>query len=254
MNILIVDDQPNSVELLKKMIEEVAPEKKIIGTCQNIQQATKWLNENEHPDLAISSVQLPDGLSFNIFRNLAKRIPVIYTCAFDTYAMDAFKVQGLHYLLKPLKQHELKEAIDRYNIFYSDRNTTDKSMIEADLPVITPKKYQERFMINSGAQIKLIHDHEIAYIFIEAKTVFITTFNKQKFVTDISLETFEHLLNPHSFYRINRQCIINLKAICKMTPASKQRIQLKLEPSSSFETITSFERTPNFKRWLLGDL
>lgn len=101
--------------------------------------------------------------------------------------------------------------------------------------------------------MKLVFDHEIAYIFIENKAVFITTFENQKFLTDISLENFEAKLNPQLFFRINRQLIVNLKAIRKMAPASKQRIKLNLNPVSSFETITSFERTPDFKKWLLGE-
>ena len=252
MNILVLDDQPNSTDLLKKMLLEIAPDKKIVGSCQTIEQAVKWLNEHEYPDLSISNVQLPDGLSFNIFRSLERKIPVIYMCAFDKYALDAFKVQGLHYLLKPVKQNELKDAIERYNVFFRTKNNEAQQKQQLQ-NVPTLKKYQERFIINTGSQMKLVFDHEIAYIFIENKAVFITTFENQKFLTDISLENFEAKLNPQLFFRINRQLIVNLKAIRKMAPASKQRIKLNLNPVSSFETITSFERTPDFKKWLLGE-
>lgn len=116
------------------------------------------------------------------------------------------------------------------------------------------KQYQDRFIINVGKQIKLVHDTEIAYLFTENKLVFMVTFTNQKYGVDNSLETFEKSLNPKLFFRINRQFIVNLKAISKMIPASKQRIEISLEPRTSYETITSFERTPQFKKWLLGQI
>ena len=116
------------------------------------------------------------------------------------------------------------------------------------------RQYQERFIIHTGPQIKLVQDSEIAYLYTENKMVYIVTFDKHKYSMDISLEGFEKILNPKLFYRINRQFIVQLKAIVKMVPATKQRIELTLAPPTTYETITSFERTPQFKKWLLGEI
>lgn len=253
MRLLIIEDEQNAIERLEKMIAEIAPEKQIIGKCRSVEHTIQWLNENEHPDLILSDVQLSDGLSFDIFLQLEKKIPVIFISAYDKFAIDAFKVQGLHYLLKPVKKNELRDAMDRYNGKTTGRHTAQHGHSpESSVPLLS-KSYQERFIIHVGAQIKLVHDNEIAYLFTENKVVYLVTFSNQKFVVDITLESFEKLLNPALFYRINRQFIICLKAIQKMVPASKQRIELTLNPASGYETITSFERTPQFRKWLLGE-
>lgn len=253
MQVLIIEDEQNAIERLEKMIAEIAPEKKIIGKCCSVEQTIQWLNENRHPDLILSDVQLSDGLSFEIFSQLGKKIPVIFISAYDKFAIDAFKVQGLHYLLKPVKKTELKEAMDRYD----SKNAAHRKIAQGNTPendtAPLSKSYQERFIIHAGAQIKLIHDTGLAYLFTENKVVYLVTFDNQKYVADITLESFEKLLNPSLFYRINRQFIVNLKAIQKMVPASKQRIEITLYPASNYETITSFERTPQFKKWLLGE-
>ncbi len=253
MRLLIIEDEQNAIERLEKMIGEIAPGKKIIGTCRSIGQTIQWLAENEFPDLILSDVQLSDGLSFEIFHQLEKKVPVIFISAYDSFAIEAFKVQGLHYLLKPVKKNELREAIDRYDSNQTARNTVNTVSDPPNLPTPLLKSYQERFIIYVGSQIKLIHDREIAYIFTENKVVYIVTFSNQKLVIDISLEAFEKLLNPALFYRINRQFIVCITSISKMIPASKQRIELTLAPAANYETITSFERTPQFKKWLLGE-
>lgn len=254
MRILIIEDEQNAIERLEKMIKEVAPEKKIVGKCQGIAETLNWLNENEYPDLILSDVQLADGLSFDIFRQMKKKVPVIFISAYDKYALDAFKAQGLHYLLKPVKIAELKEAIERYDSKNSRHGASNTAPIQDPTPAPLSKQYQERFILNAGAQIKLIHDNEIAFIFTENKVVYLVTFSNQKFVIDLSLETLENVLNPKLFYRINRQFIVSLRSIVKMMPASKQRIALTLEPATSYETTTSFERTTQFKKWLLGEV
>jgi DNA-binding LytR/AlgR family response regulator len=254
MRILIIEDEQNATERLEKLVIEISPEKKVIGKCRSIQQTVEWLQENEYPDLILSDVQLSDGLSFEIFEQLEKKVPIIFISAYDNYAIEAFKAEGLHYLLKPVKKQELQEAIQRYeNNFYEKKGVIEKAASELPVPQVQ-KQYQERFIIHVGSQIKLIQDSEIAYLYTENKMVYIITFDNQKYSMDLTLEGFEKILNPKLFYRISRQFIVQLKAITKMVPATKQRIEVSLDPPTSYETITSFERTPQFKKWLLGEI
>lgn len=256
MKILIIEDELHSVERLEKLIAEVAPEKKVVGKCKSVQQSLQWFDENEYPDLILSDVQLSDGLSFEIFSRLKRKVPVIFISAYDNYAVDAFKAAGVHYLLKPVKKEELREALDRYEHINQGRKNSASQLENnsQEEPDQKTKKYQERFIINIGKQIKLLHDTDIAYIYTESKVIYIVVFDNHKYIIDLTLEQFDAILNPAMFYRINRQFIVSMKSIKKMSPASKQRVELKLEPNTSYETITSFERTPAFKKWLLGQL
>ncbi len=254
MKILIIEDEENASERLEKLIKEVVPEKRVVGKCKSIQQTLQWFRENDYPDLILSDVQLSDGLSFEIFQQLEKKVPIIFISAYDNYAIEAFKAEGLHYLMKPIKKEELKNAVLRYEHNSQNRNTIipDQQTELKRTPV--EKQYQERFIIHVGSQIKLVKATEIAYCYTEHKAVYIITFAKDKYVMDIPLEGFEKILNPRLFFRISRQFIVQLKSIAKMMPASKQRIELLLDPPTIYETITSFERTPQFKKWLLGEV
>lgn len=250
MNLLIIEDEVNAIERLEKLVSEIAPGKKIAGICNSIAQTLLWLKEHPRPDLILSDVQLSDGLSFEIFKQLDLQIPVIFISAYDQFAVDAFKVHGLHYLLKPVKRNELEEAIARYDS--TQLRTVQK--VDNTQAAAAERNFQERFIIHIGSQMKLVHDHEIAFAYTENKVVFIVTFGGQKYLVDMTLEALERALKPALFFRINRQCIVSLKSIVKMSPASKQRIGLNLQPAAPFETITSFERTPQFKKWLLGEI
>jgi DNA-binding LytR/AlgR family response regulator len=251
MRILIIEDELNSTDRLEKLIDEFAPEKKIVGKSASIYQTIQGLNENEIPDLIFSDAQFSGGLSFDIFNHLKKKVPVIFINAYN-YVVEGFKAEDTYYFVKPIEKEELRDAILQYDSNYknnkqsqADENKTVSSAFE---------KYQERFIVHVGTQMKLVQDTDIAYLYIESKTVFLVTFSKQKYIVDIPLETFEKMLNPKIFYRINRQFIVQLKAIAKMAAATKQRIALTLEPETSHKTITSFDRTPQFKKWLLGNV
>ncbi len=251
MKILIIEDELHALERLKNMIGEIAPNAIILGACDSIMQTAAWLRINEMPDLILSDVQLTDGLSFEIFAQLEKKIPVVFISAYDQYAIQAFQAEGLHYLLKPVKKEELANALHRYT---ANVNTKDVLVNNATVSDEELQKFQERFIIHMGNQMVLIEAEDIAYAYAENKLTYIVTSSEKKYIIDLTVEKLEQALNPVLFYRINRQCIVQLKTIIKMQPATKQRIALTLLPAPKFETITSFERTPNFKRWLLGDV
>jgi DNA-binding LytR/AlgR family response regulator len=249
MRILIIDQDAEAVKYLEKLLNEIAPEKKISGRCKDIKTTEQWLQKNPLPDLIFSAIELPDGLSFEIFNKLRKKPPVIFTGEYEKYTIDAFKANGIYYLLKPVKKEELQEALNRYETFFS--RGEDVSTIKS---AVKPGKslYQERFLVTIGRQMKLIAAEEVAYFFTEQKIVYLVTFQHVKYNTGFTLERLEQQLNPAMFFRINRQFIINISAIVKLLPASKSRMQVVLKPETIHDTITSFGRTESFCNWMLG--
>jgi DNA-binding LytR/AlgR family response regulator len=249
MCVLIIDQDIPDTKHLEKLLNEIAPEKKISGRCTDIKTAEQWLQKNPLPDLIFSVMELPDGLSFDIFKNLGKKPPVIFTCSYEKYAIDAFKANGIYYLLKPVKKEELTEALNRYESFFSParlETTIKHSTKSVKFP------YQERFLVTIGRQMKLIQAEEVAYFFTEQKIVYLVTSQRVKYNTGFTLERLEQQLNPAMFFRINRQFIINISAIVKLLPASKSRVQVVLKPETIHDTITSFGRTESFFNWMLG--
>ena len=249
MCILIIDQDGPATKHLEKLLNEIAPEKKISGRCKDIKTAEQWLQKNPLPDLIFSVIELPDGLSFDIFNNLRRKPPVIFTCTYEKYAIDAFKSNGIYYLLKPVKKEELTEALNRYETFFS--SVRPEAASEASAKIIKGS-YQERFLVTIGRQMKLISADEVAYFFTEQKIVYLVTSQRVKYNTGFTLERLEQQLNPATFFRINRQFIINISAIVKLLPASKSRMQVVLKPETSHDTITSFGRTESFFNWMLG--
>src|SRR5688572_3815633 len=235
MRILIIENEDKAYERLAKLLKEIAPEKKIVGRCTTIKESLQWFKDNAPPTLALSAVQLPDGLSFQIFEKLQYKLPVIFICRFDKYAIDAFKANGIHYLSKPVSKKDLKEALERYETRFSSMQHS---------PV------QERFIVHIGKQMKIVPVKDIAYFNTENKMVYLVTNDGTKHSIDYTLEELEKMLNPKSFFRANRQYITNISSIVKMMPASKSRLELSLKPETRHEVITSFERTADFRKWL----
>jgi DNA-binding LytR/AlgR family response regulator len=245
MRMLIIEPDPQAVKYLEKLLNEIAPDKEISGHCKDIKTATQWLQKNPPPDLIFSAIELPDGLSFEVINNQQRKIPVIFTSPNEKYAIDAFKANGIYYLLKPFKKEELTAALNRYETFFS-LATINKATITGRV------SYQERFLVTIGRQMKLVPAEEVAYFFTENKIVYLVTFEQVKYNTGVTLERLEQQLNPAQFFRINRQFIINISAIVKLFPASKSRMKVVLKPETIYDTITSFGRTESFFNWMLG--
>jgi DNA-binding LytR/AlgR family response regulator len=247
LRILIIENDAEDLERLHKLIKKISPEKMIAGICGSVKESLLWLENNPIPDLIFSVVQLPDGLSFEIFKKLQYRVPVIFVCSFDKYGVEAFNANGVHYLLKPVNEEELRKALMRYDTYFSPHNFQIPRKRSAVQNV-----YQEKFIVPVANQRILIKAEEIAYFFTRNKIVYMVSFNGNKYATSFNLERLEKILNPKIFFRINRQFIINHSCIVTMAPASKSRLQLTLKPHTVAETFTSFGRTGKFRKWLLG--
>jgi len=253
LKVLIIEDEEPAANRLAKMITEVEPGTEILNTIVSISSSVKWLQENPAPDLIFSDIQLSDGISFEIFKMVEISCPIIFITAFDQYAIEAFKVNSIDYLLKPVKKPELQASILKFKKLKPESKplTLDiNKLLQAYDPQAT--SYKKRFVVRYGDHIKTINTDDIAYFYTEDKVNFITSMEGRRFIIDFNLDNLENILDPKTFFRINRQFIISINAIDEMFAYTKSRVLIKLKPPTKHETIVSTERSADFKIWL-GD-
>jgi two-component system, LytTR family, response regulator LytT len=252
-NVLIVEDEDAAVRRLQKMITEVMPEANMLPSIATIRSAVEWLKNNPPPDLMFFDVHLADGQSFEVFKQVNVTCPIIFTTAYDQYALEAFKVNSIDYLLKPIKKEELERAIDKY-LKLSASSTPTISIEKLLASLKQPKTdYKDRFAVRYGEHIKTIETSDSAYFYTENKANFLVTKDNKRYAIDYNLDQLEELLDPKKFFRINRQFIIGFHSITEMFTYSKSRVLIKLNPPSKLETVVSTERSGAFKAWLDGE-
>lgn len=249
MRVLIVEDEHLAAEKLQRQLGKVAPDFEVITVIESVEGAIKFLRD-ETPDLIFLDIHLSDGLSFSIFDKVQVSSPIIFTTAFDQYAIQAFKVNSVDYLLKPVSLSDLQYSIDKFKKnFGKEQSFPDLSMLKQAL---SPEKsqYQKRFLIYTGEKIRTIQVEDAAYFFAEARSVILASTDGKQHVMDYTLDKLEQMLNPDQFFRINRQFIINVDAIGGMVQHTKGRVKIQLEPACTKESIVSAEKASRFKAWL----
>jgi two-component system LytT family response regulator len=246
INVLIIEDETPAAKRLEKMVQHLLPAAQIHCCISSVKEGIEWFMQNAEPHLVFSDIQLSDGTSFEIFASVKPKCPVIFTTAYDQYALDAFKLNSIDYLLKPIKQSELQIAIEKFN----ERRSPVLPDINKLLQSYAAPMYKQRFVIKYGEHIKTIPIEETMYFYTEDKVNFLTTTDGRRYVIDFNLDSLETMLDPKIFFRINRQFIISIHAISEMLAHSKSRVYIKLKPSCKLETIVSTERSAAFKTWL----
>ena len=253
MKYLIIEDEDPAAQRLQKLIGEVEPSFVMVAHLVSIKSSVKWLTENKHPDVMFMDIQLADGNSFEIFNVVKPQCPVIFTTAYDQYALQAFKVNSIDYLLKPIKKNELAEAIEKLKTLHPQDHVKKFPDFENLLKMIKGKEeFQKRILIRYADTIKAVDIKDVAYFYTENKINFLCTFDKKSYPIDFNLDQIEAMIDPAVFFRINRQFIVNVNAIKNMVSYSKSRVKLELNPPTEIETVVSTERSPNFKSWLTG--
>jgi DNA-binding LytR/AlgR family response regulator len=246
MNILIIEDEVPAYKRLSKLVTEVIPGGKIIGHVDSIRSAKEWFAENTCPDIVFMDIHLADGSAFELQKQVKIDCPVIYTTAYDQYAMEAFKTASIDYLLKPVKKEDIESALLKLKKF--------KDLFEGgDTEHGTLPEYKKRFLIRFGEHIKTISVEDIAYCYSESKATFAKTFDGRNYPMDYNLDSLEALLDPQDFFRINRQYLISLKSIEEMRTYTKARVIVKLTPAVKDQPVVSSERAADFKQWLAGE-
>lgn len=248
MKALIIEDEDIASRRLRNLIEELAPDCEILAQLSSVESGHKWFQENELPDLIFLDIQLNDGYGFDIIDTLDKHPPIIFTTAYNEYAIRGFKYNGLDYLLKPIDKAELKKALDKYTETISSRqqNTTDID----NLRHLFKKEYKRRFMVKVGNQFKTYNVEDIAYFIADEGVIFLYTNGGQKCPVEYTIDQLEEILNPIHFFRINRKYMISVHAVQEIHSYFNSRLLLKITPSQEEQIIVSRERTANFKKWL----
>ena len=253
VKIILVEDEPFNLRLLEDMIKKLRPDWEVIKTFESVKDSVEWLRNNPHPELFFMDIQLADGLCFSIFDQVEVKGMVIFTTAFDNYAIRAFKVNSIDYLLKPFKEKDLEAAIEKFESFRNHAIETESKQDYSEiLDAIRKgeKKYRKRFLISKGAAFYMLPVEDIAYLFSENRITTAVTFSNQNHIVDFPLETLEEQLNPDTFFRANRQLIVNIKAIEKIENYFSGKLKILPNPPFAGEPIISRLKATDFKAWV----
>ncbi len=252
MNVLIIEDEAPAARRLQKLLLETDPAINILSSVESIEAAVNWLNANPHPDLLFVDIQLADGLSFEIFNKVKILSPVIFTTAYDEYALKAFKVNSIDYLLKPIDSEELKKSFYKFRMLkerFSIGTQANGPSLDILIQQLMPE-YKSRFLVKSGQRLIPVATEEIAYFYTEDKMVLINTFQNNIYTVDYTLDQLVGLLNKKEFFRINRQFILRINAIKGISSHLNGKLKIQATPPINGEIIVSREKSTEFKNWL----
>ncbi len=257
MKILIIEDEAIAARRIKKMVTGFNETNEIVGQVDSVEDAVNWFETHPSPDLILCDVELADGQSFEIFNQTTVNSPVIFTTAYDEYAIKAFKVNSIDYLLKPVKEEDLKRSIEKFQqmrrAFASEsKPTLDIQSLIEELNVQKQNtfNYRERFLIKQGQRYFTIMTDEVAYFYTKDKVVFLKCNNNKEYIIDYSLDDLEKDMDPKKFFRANRQFLVELKSVDKIHMWFNSKLKVQLRPETSEELIISREKAAEFKQWL----
>ncbi|MFB6317940.1 LytR/AlgR family response regulator transcription factor [Saccharicrinis sp. FJH54] len=247
--ILIVEDEKPAANRISTLLREIDPDAEIAGFTDSVSGTIQWLNQHPHPDLILLDIQLGDGLSFDIFRTIETDSFIIFTTAYDEYALKAFQLNSVDYLLKPVKKADLAAAYEKFMRF---KGTPQIFKVEEIVNFIEKQKssFKSRFIINIGNKLVTVETKQIACFHTLEKNTFLTTFEGKNYPVDFSLDNIEKMVNPDLYFRINRQTLLHFDAIKTIHVMSKSRIKLDLNIELDSDTYVSFAKSPEFRKWL----
>lgn len=250
MRVVIFEDEKLASERMVELIKEIRPSAEILTSLKSVEAALLWLAGNEEPDLIVSDIQLLDGSSFEIFSQHKINCPVIFTTAYNEYAIKAFEVNSVDYLLKPIQKQKLSKALDKYDERTKGQSAginveEIKKALQSD-----QKQYKSRFLVKFGQRIKAIPTEKIAYFYSQDKLTYLVSFEGKKLPLDQTLEELESLIDPQNYFRVNRKFIVHFDSVTDIHPYFKGRVKLDIKPSSEEDIVISSEKTPLFKKWL----
>ena len=247
MKVIILEDENRAVNHLKRLIHLVAPEMELMAVFDTVREAVSYLEKEPVLDLIFSDVQLADGLSFEIFSRVKVDCPIIFTTAYDTYAIEAFNTNGIDYLLKPIEEERLSKAINKAKQFSSRIDL--ESLLSLNIGT-GRKQPKSRFMVKVGEKIRTIMVEEILAFYSFEKTTFLHTTAHRNYIIDYSLEELESMLDPKNFFKINRKYIVSIDACSQIIAWSNNRLKIDIKGIDDQKIVVARERVREFKAWL----
>lgn len=248
MRVIIFEDEKLASERLIQLLKQIKPEAEVLTSIKSVEAGILWLQNHDEPELIISDIQLLDGTSFEIFEQVKVNCPVIFTTAYDDFAIKAFEVNSVDYLLKPIQKEKLEKAIDKYE--NQKGNSSELNLEKIQELLQGEPTYKSRFLVKLGQRIKAIPVEKIAYFYSRDKLTYLVGFDGQKLPVDQTLEELDTLLNPTHYFRVNRKFLVHFDAVSDIHPYFKGRVKLELEPTIHEDIVVSSEKTPVFKKWL----
>lgn len=249
LRIVIVEDEKPAARALERKIEKLGYH--IIEKLTSVEEAVEWFKANENPDLIFLDIQLSDGLSFDIFDQVAVKSAIIFTTAYDTYALRAFKLNSIDYLLKPIQDEELLQAMNKFQeqrtgfFAFSEQLSLFKHFMNTSV-----KEYKERFTVRLGTQIKIVPTSNIVCFFSENKGTYLKTADDRDYLIDNTLEEIERMLDPKAYFRTSRKHIVQLKDIKDIAAFSNSRLKVNMKSTALDDVVVSRERVNDFKEWI----
>ncbi len=248
MNVLIIEDESRAANRLEKMIRKVSPEMNIVAKIESVREAVSFLSASSKLSLIFADIQLADGLSFEIFEQIKIDCPIIFTTAYDQYAIEAFKTNGIDYLLKPIEEERLSQAIEKHKKLSGPE--LDIEAILALTNKASKNTYKSRFMIKVGDKIKSIATSEIKAFYSLEKATYLLTNTNRSYVVDHSLDQLEMTVDPEQFFKINRKYILSISVCTDIIAWTNSRLKLIIEGLDDQDIIVARDRVQDFKLWL----
>jgi len=258
MKILIVEDEELAVKKLQKTLSAVDSAAQVIGITDSIKTTVEWLQTNQQPDLILMDIELSDGQSFEIFNLTEVKSPVIFTTSYDEYALKAFKVNSIDYLLKPIQKEELQTALSKYRQLQTSYSGIEPKAAEINLETLVkelqqklqPKEFRKRFLVKHAQKLVSVEIDEIAFFYSDGRLNFFKTTDNKKYVVDYTMDELEDMLDPEKYFRISRSFYVSVNSIDKIDDYFGNRLILQLKPSVDKEALVSREKVTDFKKWM----
>ena len=276
MTILIIEDEEPTARKIQRLLADVTPTAQVVGMTVSVEESVDWLRSNPRPDLIFMDIELADGQSFDIFNRINVTSPVIFTTAYDEYAIKAFKVNSIDYLLKPIKEADLRQALDKLqqlkNVLADPENKSGLSTLTASVenllqqlqqaatatttPAIPDSRpmpsatFRDRFLIKQGQRLFSVNIEEVAYFFSRNKLSFLKTRDEHEWLVDYTMDELSQMLDPKRFFRLNRQVIAELRAVDKVHLYFNGKLKVNLQPAFEDEVVVSREKAGELKGWL----
>ena len=249
IKVVIIEDEDHAAAKLRRALDKSEEPIEVLARLDSVEASVEWLSQHS-ADLIFCDIHLGDAKSFDIFKKIEVKTPIIFTTAYDQYAIQAFEVNSIDYLLKPIKVEDLSNAIGKFKERQQAPGALPVDALLQALQGNQKKEYQKRFMVQFGEEIRTVEIDEVAYFFSEGKYTYLITHDNKEYLVDYTLDQLMEILDPDSFFKISRQFIVTLKSIRKMYSFPKGRVKVILKPQEKKEAIVSIERSPLFKQWL----